>query len=555
MKPEKFLKTFVFPALFASVILGFAVSVSASVKEKNASVWEPKTKTVSVFKNGIGFFIREGEVSLNPDGWCYGNVVPPASFGTFGIMSDGNWNVDRLAVGPGEIFDFTEEPFLNAPEKCLARLRELKNLSLQLTFRKDSTEQIVSGRLTDVSESYAVLECGAVSQAVALTDIQKIQLLDLPLRVHAAPNQNAQKSNNVKSVPQPEAAQPSVPERIPLAMGYLRKGITWIPEYWLSPLPDGKHAQLTLRATLINEAEDLTDATVLLVFGVPHFLHSEIQSPLVAGQVVRSLAVSSGMGGNSAIPSHIMTQSLSNVAMNAAPEIPRNLRNLPSGTVTERALGESGDVRPMMEGISPQETLGAADLGSWKQEHVNLRCGERAMLHLFSVDVPISHLFRWSIPGKMEHFLILKNDTNWNWTTGSCIAVSDGRPIAQDVLKYVPAGSPGQLVLTESINFGQSHEKEEVSRETKPLNGTTFNLVQLKGTIRVKNFESKEAEIEILCPVDGKALTASDDGKITLNAEDLRLTERKSQIQWRVKLGAGETKELTYTYERYVIAR
>jgi len=47
-------------------------------------------------------------------------------------------------------------------------------------------------------------------------------------------------------------------------MAYLQKGITWIPEYTLKVL-DEKTAELTLRGTLVNEAEDLIHSDVHLV--------------------------------------------------------------------------------------------------------------------------------------------------------------------------------------------------------------------------------------------------------------------------------------------------
>ncbi len=65
-------------------------------------------------------------------------------------------------------------------------------------------------------------------------------------------------------------------------MAYLRKGITWIPEYTLKVLDDD-NAELTLRGTLVNEAEDLIHTDVHLVVGVPHFVHTEYMAPAGRG--------------------------------------------------------------------------------------------------------------------------------------------------------------------------------------------------------------------------------------------------------------------------------
>ena len=61
-------------------------------------------------------------------------------------------------------------------------------------------------------------------------------------------------------------------------MAYLRKGITWIPDYTLKVLDDD-NAELTLRGTIVNEAEDLIHTDVHLVVGVPHFVHTEYMAP------------------------------------------------------------------------------------------------------------------------------------------------------------------------------------------------------------------------------------------------------------------------------------
>ena len=68
-------------------------------------------------------------------------------------------------------------------------------------------------------------------------------------------------------------------------MAYLRKGVTWIPEYTLRIL-DEDTAELTLRGTLVNEAEDIIHGDVHFVVGVPSFAHTDYLAPVVVGQML-----------------------------------------------------------------------------------------------------------------------------------------------------------------------------------------------------------------------------------------------------------------------------
>src|SRR5919108_3625363 len=72
----------------------------------NPHVWEPRVKSVAVFKNGFGFFLRDGEVRLR-DGWCYAEHLPPAVFGTLAVYAHDEADaVDVVGAGPGEAVEF-----------------------------------------------------------------------------------------------------------------------------------------------------------------------------------------------------------------------------------------------------------------------------------------------------------------------------------------------------------------------------------------------------------------------------------------------------------------
>ena len=63
-----------------------APATQPAAKDDNPHVWKSKVTSVAVFKNGLGFFMREGDVELR-DGWALAKEVPPALFGTLAIFA------------------------------------------------------------------------------------------------------------------------------------------------------------------------------------------------------------------------------------------------------------------------------------------------------------------------------------------------------------------------------------------------------------------------------------------------------------------------------------
>jgi hypothetical protein len=79
--------------------------------------------------------------------------------------------------------------------------------------------------------------------------------------------------------------------------------------------------------------------------------------------------------------------------------------------------------------------------------------------------------------------------------------------------------------------------------------------VTIEGQLKVRNFERRPVDIIVTAKVPGKPTDASDGGVPTVDTTKLQLQERAATIRWTLHLGAGETKTVTYKYERYVPSR
>jgi hypothetical protein len=501
---------------------------TAEVKKENPNLWKPKVNSVTIFKNGVGFFLRQGQTSLR-EGWAVAGAIPPASFGTLVIYpNDINCTVDIVGSGNGDTVEFDG---VDAPDDVAVRRTRLQScmyLKVQLWYLENKKQNSAAGLLVSVGSEYVILEGENNNFAVPLAGITKLLVLENPLRIHVA-------SDDKKPV-----------EKVTLGMAYLRKGITWIPEYTLKLLDEDK-AELTLRGTLVNEAEDIINCDVQLVVGVPHFVHTDYLAPISVGQVIRTI-------GSSIAPAQIRGQ-ISNAGLSISNTFGSNqfdVSNRPVTDSSERNLLNTTGNLPSLE------SEGASDYTVYERKGITMRIGEKAIVTLFTKKISYRHGYRWHLPNEIEHYHILENNTDSAFTTGPCLVMSDNRALSEDMLKYIPRGGTGELPVTTAINIAKEQNEKETSRQRKAYEISTdysADLVLLEGELKLRNFEKKDAAVEVIMNVQGKPLTASDKGNIVPDTQNLKLLEQTGTVRWEITLKPGETKTLTYTYERYVPSR
>jgi hypothetical protein len=369
-------------ALAAFAALALNAPARAADPPENPHVWKTKVKTVAVFKNGYGFFVREGDVRLR-DGWAVGSHLPPAVFGTLAVYAHNEADtVDVLGTGPGEVVEFDGKDAPKEPAAIRTRLEASKGLKVQLDYTAKGASRNAAGVLASVGPEYVVLEQEGATFAVPLEGVKKLQILDLPIRIHLAREKPADAP-------------------VTLGMAYLRKGVTWIPEYSVKILNDTE-AEITLRGTLVNEAEDLIHTDVQFVVGVPHFLHGDYLEPVSIGQVIRTI-------GAAVAPAQVQTQIMNRAAfannLNQADQF--NPRVAP-GVVEKPAGGGAKDVKGALGNLPQVDGPGAtSDFTVYTKPDLTLRTGEKAVVTLFRKTVKYTHRYRWRPPAEIAHHVVL----------------------------------------------------------------------------------------------------------------------------------------------------
>ncbi|MBW8016355.1 MAG: DUF4139 domain-containing protein [Planctomycetes bacterium] len=513
--------------VFLAAIFCCGICIGGDGDGGNDMCWEPKVKSVAVFKNGLGFFNRQGDVSLR-DGWCQSGQIPPAAFGTLAIYSGQKDHlVDIIGSGSGEIVEFDGVDAADDVETRRKRLEASVNLKLQLTYEKKGSARSAAGKLVSIGPKFAILESSNNSFAVPIAGISKMQVLELPLRVHV------------------QGEGKKVPTKTSLNMAYLRKGITWIPEYSVEILDDDT-AQMTLRGTLVNEAEDLIHCDVNFVVGVPHFTHTGYMAPIAVGQTIRAI-------GASVAPAQFRKQIMNRAA------IVSNAYNGDSfnqfSVINKPVANNGGNIDKALGNLPKMGSSAGTDYTVYTKKDMTVRRGEKAIVTLFVKKIKYSHIYRWSLPARVKHYLVLQNDTDTAWTTGPYLAIHDDNPLSEDILKYTPKGGKCEITVTQAINVSHDSSEAEIDRDLKsysPRSSYYYDLVTLRGTLKIKNFEKRVADIIVTAPVKGKAIDSSKGGTIRVDSTKLRLLERAGKVTWKISLKPGKETTLTYDYERYI---
>ncbi len=241
----------------------------------------------------------------------------------------------------------------------------------------------------------------------------------------------------------------------------------------------------------------------------------------------------------------------------------------------------SSDPSPTIANDEQLNSFSAEQLFLYQANSITLNKGERSSLRLFSLTVPCSEVFEWTVnddPGTQQRYLDyssgsnsrpimqdlstkvwyalrLKNPTGMPWTTAPAITFRDWKPIGQDMLTFTPIGGENVLRVTPATEVIGTQILEEKSRERTQMNysGSSYNfdLVTVEGKLKLRNVKKDPVEIVLTRNLVGEVVSASDGGKISREGLNLQMVNPNSIVKWNLTIPTGE-KEITYTYKVYI---
>ena len=311
-----------------------------------------------------------------------------------------------------------------------------------------------------------------------------------------------------------------------------------------------------MKATIINDIEDLENVDIFFVVGYPNFLYADKLSPMTLDESIEQF-ISSLSSSDSRYGPHRRIDNLANVMAQSVSYNEDASFGADSGYDTIKGLSGTSE----------------EDLFLYNKKNINLKKGERAYYHIFSAKVDYKHIYKWEIPittkvdsrgyfrsnqdnktrEQIWHSIKLNNSTKYPWTTAPSFIVKGTKPIAQDVIKYTPKKAKTDLKLTVALDIKTDRHETEVERDRNvKLYSRKYDMVTVKGKLYIKNLKNKKITMEIKKELSGEVLETSYKGKIKKSAEGLKSVNYNSIITWEIPLKKAEEKIITYKYKIYV---
>jgi hypothetical protein len=535
-----------------------------SVLEAKDAQPDVQLQQVSLFKNGLGFFVSQVACPDKKNSFSFVPAAAP-SHGTFWVSYPAKVKLESLNAREIDVTETVEtatmSELLKANVGSTVRLWCLeKEEPIEGTIKyfpedraRPRPDPYSPGRASYGERDYVppfsqshlmVIETNKAEVAVDPATVRRAEFAgDKPKKSFVRKNKGMQLDVQINA--------PAGGEK--LVVSYLAKGITWAPSYMVD-IADSNKARISAQAAVINEACDLNDVTVQLVTGFPNLQFADVVSPLALKEDLAQflLALVRGQSERGRVPvmSNVMVQSM------------------------EYSGRAGGELMPAYGAAEAGKV--AEDLFVYPVKKVHLAKGQVGYLPLFTESVPYKHIYQWKMPDYINeeerysyeqrqrersepdeqvwHCLRLENTTKVPWTTAPAETVQDGLLLGQDTLNYTAVSGQATLRITQAVNVKAEQRELETDRkrDTLQLYGDHFDLITVEGKLSVSNFQQKAITVEITKTLSGEVKSSQPEAKSETLARGLHRMNALRKLTWTIELGPQETKQLGYVYEVYV---
>lgn len=529
---------------------------------------EIKIQRVALFKNGLGYFTSSAAL---PKGATTAVIeqIPVPSNGTFWIGYPKDLKVRSLItsmvdvkenVAPRNVAELLRA---NHGRKVTVRTSLKDTPAITGTIVKVAPQDTLappSPYLMDIRRSFSRNRYPPypTTQLVVL----KTKTGSVVLNAGSIIRADFQNDDIITSVPV-VSKKPSI--RIELneatkgqriGISYLARGITWAPSYIID-ISDPKTAKLSAKAVVINEAADLQKVHLDLVTGFPNIQFADVNSPVAMTQNLEGFlkALTTGQSERRA----------------------KAKRRFMASQLMISNEYEYQDYKgvPMPGYSTAKEGVVSEDLFLYPVGDFTLGRNETACIPLFTAKVPYKHIYIWKISDMLDqderyqydrrskdrprgqevwHCARLDNNMKMPWTTAPAEFVKDGQFTGQDICYYTAPGTKTTIRINRAMNVVAETAELEMHRKRNAAEfyGRWYDLVKVKGELKLQNRLNKTATVEVTKDLSGEVLETAPQARDIPTAKGLKRVNPRHVLVWEIELKAGQSQTLSYTYEVYV---
>ena len=554
----------------ALVVLAFFGFVGYVFAGESATEAKMELKHVSLFKNGLGFFVWEVAIPEKVKSFY---IVPDAaaSHGTFWVSYPPKVDVESVVAKEVEAKEQVEATTVvdllkgNIGRKVSIYFTDKPDVAVEVTLLKVTEEQRIlllnpyaPGRVINAENPgyYGIRNMVflGTDQGQIAVSADRIVRVDFADKAPAAKYEKKSKEVRLDVSLNKSAGGQKI------IVSCLAKGATWAPSYMID-ITEPENARLAAKAEVMDEVCDLNGVDVKFVTGFPNLQFADVADPIAMKENLAQF-----------LQSLIRGQSARGRAAGALGGV---MYNVVSQSMADDRLEMAGEM-PVMPAYGAAEVgKTAEDLFLYPVEKVRLAKGEVGYFPLFTESAPYKHVYRWEIPnyinpegsyydqGRQQrepeqqevwHCIRLDNVMKLPWTTAPAEIVKEGVILGQDTLNFTPVKEKGTIKITRAMNIKAEQIELEKDRKHNAVQwyNTNWDLVTVEGKLSVTNNQDKPITLEVTKSLSGEVKAMQPEAKLEKLAKSLRMVNANVRLTWTMELAAGEQKEIGYTYEVYV---
>lgn len=483
---------------------------------------ELKVVTASLFKNGYAVIVREA--SVRSSGQYSIEEIPAAVLGTM-------WVTASPGVKLRELVATMQESESESPTESMDEVLALNTGKTFTFWLVDKTQ--LSGKIESAAGSLIIIQSAMETRIFPKSLVQQISSTDSQIIWKA-------KRKSSKRVIR-FTAETGAPGKLFIVS--LERGLTWAPSYAID-ISDPAKLELTSKAVILDDIVDLNNIEVRLITGFPNVPFIGYFDPFAIAQSVDQF-----------------TSSL--MQMGTASDYRRD-----AGIALKQNAAPMGSFdNAFAPNVLPGFT--AEDLFFYRQPNVQLKRGDRGYYVLFTFESSYQHIYEWDIPdrinettyvnrddqaGDVWHSIKFTNSSKQPLTTAPATIFKNGEIMGQDMMRYTSAGADATVKMTKALDVRAEDAEEEISRvrNDTQIRGSYYDIVTLKGTLRVQNRKSEAIKLRISKELTGEVLSADGNPTKTNIVKGLRAVNPRQRLVWTIQMKPADKQVLTYTYKVFI---